>query len=63
MDTNIIHIDGFDSGTLKRMIQFIYKKDYDNGGEEQGSSIVSVETHGQGKGYIRALIQFIQLKL
>jgi hypothetical protein len=41
------------------MIQFMYKQDYDNGGEEQGSNIASVETHGQGKGYVRALIQFI----
>ena len=41
------------------MIQFMYKKDYDNGGEEQGSNIVSMETLSQGKGYIRALTQFI----
>lgn len=30
--TNIININEFDSGTVKRMIQFMYKRDYDNGG-------------------------------
>lgn len=44
--TNIININEFDSGTIKRMIQFMYKGDYDNGGEEQGS-IASVETLDQ----------------
>lgn len=45
-DPRIIHID-FDSGTVERMIQFMYKKDYDNDGEEQGSNIASIETLGQ----------------
>ncbi|XTI84940.1 hypothetical protein V2W45_1231864, partial [Cenococcum geophilum] len=30
--TNIININEFDSGTVKRIIQFIYKRDYNNGG-------------------------------
>jgi len=30
--TNIININEFNSGTIKRIIQFIYKRDYDNGG-------------------------------
>ncbi|OCK97029.1 uncharacterized protein K441DRAFT_550027, partial [Cenococcum geophilum 1.58] len=30
--TNIININEFDSGTVKRMIQFIYKRDYNNSG-------------------------------
>ena len=41
--TNIININKFDSGTVKRIIQFIYKRDYNNGEEEQRSNIVSVE--------------------
>ena len=57
--TNIININEFDSGTIKRIIQFIYKKDYDNSGEEQGSNIAHIETLNQGKGYIYTLIQFI----
>ncbi|XTI91666.1 hypothetical protein V2W45_1246571, partial [Cenococcum geophilum] len=30
--TNIININEFDSGTVKRIIQFMYKRDYNNGG-------------------------------
>ena len=30
--TNIININKFNSGTVKRMIQFIYKRDYNNSG-------------------------------
>ena len=41
---NIININEFDFSTIKKIIQFIYKKDYDNGGEEQGFNIASVET-------------------
>ena len=59
MVTNIININEFDSGTIKRIIQFIYKRDYNNGEEEQRSNIASIETLSQGKGYIRTLIQFI----
>jgi hypothetical protein len=54
--TNIININEFNSSTVKRIIKFIYKRDYNNGEEEQGSNIVSVEMLGQGKGYIRILI-------
>ncbi|OCK98950.1 uncharacterized protein K441DRAFT_540228, partial [Cenococcum geophilum 1.58] len=34
--TNIININEFDSGTVKRIIQFIYKRDYNNGEEDGG---------------------------
>jgi len=58
--TNIININEFNSGTVKKIIQFIYKKDYNNSGEEQGSNIINIETLGQGKGYIYTLTQFIR---
>ncbi|XTI95800.1 hypothetical protein V2W45_1257181, partial [Cenococcum geophilum] len=32
--TNIININEFNSGTVKRIIQFIYKRDYKNGKEK-----------------------------
>ena len=57
--TNIININEFNSGTIKRIIQFIYKRDYNNSKEEQGSNIIGIKMLGQDKGYIRTLTQFI----
>ena len=56
MATNIININKFNSSTIKRIIQFIYKRDYNNSEEEQGSNIIGIEMLGQGKGYVYTLI-------
>jgi len=38
--TNIININEFNSGTVKRMIQFMYKRDYNNGSSDNKDTTI-----------------------
>ncbi|OCK98449.1 uncharacterized protein K441DRAFT_543878, partial [Cenococcum geophilum 1.58] len=60
--TNIININKFNSGTVKRIIQFIYKRDYNNSEEEQGSNIIN-SSGGDNKDItIRPITAYITLR-
>jgi hypothetical protein len=64
--TNNINIDEFDAETVKRMVEFMYTKEYNDGAEEQGSEGVSesenagVRTLNQGNRHTYKLVEFIQ---